>query len=106
MYNLTGLPGWVRFGFSPGWGGLPPCAQYLQQTGQLEQAVDWFQRGTGSQPVSSYGQASVSPAPQFGPATEIPRENKEQEVQMLIDQVNSIEGQLKRIKERINQLKE
>lgn len=29
MYYLTGLPGWMRFGFSPGWGGLPPGAQFL-----------------------------------------------------------------------------
>jgi len=29
MYYLTGLPGWMRFGFSPGWGTLPPGAQYL-----------------------------------------------------------------------------
>ncbi len=34
MYYATGLPGWVRFGYSPGWGGLPPAAQYLQNTGQ------------------------------------------------------------------------
>ena len=38
MYYLTGLPGWMRFGFSPGWigrspAGLPPAAQYLTQTG-------------------------------------------------------------------------
>jgi len=34
MYNMTGLPGWVRFGYSPGWvgrspSGLGPCAQFL-----------------------------------------------------------------------------
>jgi len=34
MYYLTGQPGWMRFGFSPGWigrspTGLGPCAQYL-----------------------------------------------------------------------------
>jgi len=34
MYYLTGLPGWMRFGFSPGWlgrspTGLGPCAEYL-----------------------------------------------------------------------------
>ncbi len=23
MYYLTGLPGWMRFGYSPGWGGAP-----------------------------------------------------------------------------------
>ncbi|MGQ9524116.1 MAG: hypothetical protein ACUVTZ_04660 [Armatimonadota bacterium] len=38
MFHLTGLPGWMRFGFSPGWigrspTGLSPCAQYLL-TGQ------------------------------------------------------------------------
>ncbi|MBN2206067.1 MAG: hypothetical protein JW742_01565 [Candidatus Aminicenantes bacterium] len=36
MYQLTGLPGWMRFGYSPGWqgrspSGLGPCAQYLMQ---------------------------------------------------------------------------
>jgi hypothetical protein len=34
MYRLTGQPGWMRFGFSPGWigrspTGLGPCAQFL-----------------------------------------------------------------------------
>jgi hypothetical protein len=34
MYYLTGQPGWMRFGYSPGWvgrspSGLGPCAQYL-----------------------------------------------------------------------------
>jgi len=34
MLNLTGVPGWMRFGFSPGrGGGRGPCAQYLL-TGQ------------------------------------------------------------------------
>lgn len=39
MYYLTGQPGWLRFGFSPGWvgrspSGLGPCAQFLL-TGQF-----------------------------------------------------------------------
>jgi len=34
MYYMTGLPGWMRLGFSPGWigrspTGLGPAAQYL-----------------------------------------------------------------------------
>ena len=42
MYYLTGVPGWMRFGYSPGWvgrspTGLPPTAQYLMQTGQVPQ---------------------------------------------------------------------
>lgn len=32
MFYLTGLPGWMRFGYSPGWGGMPPGAFYLAQT--------------------------------------------------------------------------
>ena len=42
MYYLTGVPGRLRFGYSPGWvgrspTGLPPTAQYLMQTGQVPQ---------------------------------------------------------------------
>jgi len=42
MYRLTGLPGWMRFGYSPGWigrspTGLPPTGQYLTQTGKVPQ---------------------------------------------------------------------
>ncbi len=34
MYRLTGQPGWLRFGHSPGWlgrspSGLGPCAEYM-----------------------------------------------------------------------------
>jgi len=43
MFYMTGLPGWMRFGFSPGWGGLPPMAQYLQQT-MLEQQADMLEQ--------------------------------------------------------------
>ena len=34
MYYATGLPGWMRFGYSPGWvgrspSGLGPAAEYI-----------------------------------------------------------------------------
>lgn len=54
MYRLTGLPGWMRFGYSPGWAGrsssgLGPCAEYLTTgrwpTTQTEQA---WQSGWGA----------------------------------------------------------
>jgi hypothetical protein len=40
MYRLTGLPGWMRLGYSSGWMGrspteLPPTAQHLMQTEQV-----------------------------------------------------------------------
>ena len=44
LYNLTGVPGWIRFGNSPGFAGggrgLGPCAQYLQETGQMNQFLE------------------------------------------------------------------
>jgi hypothetical protein len=43
MYELTGVPGWIRFGSSPGFAGggrgMGPCAEYLQKTGQLDQFI-------------------------------------------------------------------
>ncbi len=53
MYYATGLPGFMRFGYSPGWqgrsfSGLGPCAEYLTTgmwpTPQMQQA---FQSGAG-----------------------------------------------------------
>ena len=54
MYYATGLPGWMRFGYSPGWvgrspSGLGPCAEFLTTgqwpTPQMQQA--W----QGGQPI-------------------------------------------------------
>lgn len=62
MYYLTGLPGWMRFGYSPGWvgrspTGLGPCAQFLL-TGQwpTPQMAGWWQgmqAGTVPQPAAA-----------------------------------------------------
>jgi len=49
MYYATGLLGWMRFGYSPGWAGrsstgLGPCASYFM-TGQWptkEQELAWL----------------------------------------------------------------
>ena len=83
MLNVTGLPGWMRFGFSPGWQGvsptgLPPAAEYLKQTGQMPQ-------------FTSFIQQQVMP--------------KEQEVVVLESQANDLEEQLKNIRKRLEELK-
>ncbi|MGQ9454974.1 MAG: hypothetical protein ACUVRS_04905 [Armatimonadota bacterium] len=49
MYYLTGIPGFSRFGYSPGWigrspSGLGPCAQFLI-TGQWPVAQAQFPAG-------------------------------------------------------------
>ena len=59
MYYATGLPGWMRLGYSPGWqgrspSGLGPCAEYLTTgrwpTPQMQQA---FQAGPGFGPAAA-----------------------------------------------------
>jgi len=96
MYYMTGLPGWMRFGFSPGWlgrspTGLGPCAEYLM-TGQWptpQMAAAW-QAGpwaTGT---------PTTPAPGTMP--------REQEVQMLRSQAEALKAQLDRISARLAEL--
>jgi len=51
MYYATGLPGWMRFGYSPGWvgrspTGLGPCATYLT-TGQWPVPTPPYPTGVG-----------------------------------------------------------
>ena len=56
MFYATGLPGWMRFGYSPGWGGPGPCAQYLM-TGQWptpQMAAAWQAMQAG-QPAPAAG---------------------------------------------------
>ncbi len=84
MYYLTGLPGWMRFGYSRGWigrspTGMPPGAQYLAQTGQMPQFGSWIQQ-----------QAPAMP--------------KEQEISMLESQAKMLGDQLEQIKKRLEEL--
>ncbi len=111
MFRMTGLPGWIRFGFSPGWGSLPPMAQYLSQTGQLPQAISWFQQqapalasmqAPSSVPPSAGPIQQPMPAPVGAQPMQMPRD---QELQMLEGQAKVLESQLKQIRERINQLR-
>jgi len=91
MYYLTGLPGWMRFGFSPGWGTLPPGAQYLL---------------TGSWPTyqANYAWQNMPQNPPFDPYG-ISQLSKEQELQLLRQQAESLKRQLEQIERRINELK-
>jgi hypothetical protein len=104
MYYATGTPGWMRFGYSPGWSGrsatgLGPCAEYLT-TGQWptpQMAAAW-QGGT----PPPYGPAPVWPAPWGYPGAVPP----EQEVQMLRTQAEGLKAQLDQISARLEELEE
>ena len=98
MYYLTGLPGWMRFGYSPGWvgqspTGLPPGAQYLMQTGQMPQFASWMQQPT-----------PVAPAPTTPPIG-VPAMPKEQEIAMLESQAKMLGDQLEQLKRRLEELR-
>ncbi|MEM4713626.1 MAG: DUF5320 domain-containing protein [Candidatus Bathyarchaeia archaeon] len=115
MYYMTGLPGWIRFGFSPGWvgrspTGLPPTAQWLLQNGLLPQYMQWLQTQVPPMvPLAMQPQAPASSAPStlapipFGTPL-APTYSKEQEKQMLEKQLGFSEAQLEAIRKRLEEL--
>ncbi len=104
MYYLTGLPGWMRFGYSPGWAdrsptGMPPGAQYLMQSGQMPQFANWLQQQA---PAAARVGVPFAPTPaQAG----TPALSKEQEIEMLEAQAQMLGDQLGQIKQRLEELK-
>ena len=114
MYYATGLPGWIRFGYSPGWvdrspTGLPPTAQWLMQSGLLPQYMQWLQSQApqmvppGTQPQVPPG--TTVPTPPFTAPFQ-PIFTKEQEKQMLEQQVQMLQSQLETMRKRIEELSE
>jgi len=102
MYYMTGLPGWIRFGFSPGWlgrspTGLPPAAQWIMQSGLLPQYLSYLQTAAPTVPPTT-----GTPAAPTAPF--VPTLTKEQEKQMLEQQVKALEAQLDAIRKRLEEL--
>lgn len=83
MYYATGLPGWVRFGYSPGWGGPGPCAQFLL-TGQwpTPQTAAWWQAVQGGV------------TPQSAAAREARLAFLRQQAEMLRQQLEQLQAQI------------
>jgi len=121
MYYATGLPGWMRFGFSPGWvgrspTGLGPCASYLMTgTWPTPQAQTYWQAAqSGQAPYPYYGGAWAMTPPAFGagfaPGAPFPGAgfapglSKEQELDMLKNQADMLNQQMEQINNRISEL--
>ncbi|RJS86110.1 hypothetical protein CW704_06170 [Candidatus Bathyarchaeota archaeon] len=108
MYYLTGLPGWIRFGFSPGWLGrspLPPTAQWLLQSGLLPQYMQWLQTAAPTMiPPTTTPPTGAQAAPTSFPTSFAPQLTKEQEKQMLEQQVKMLESQLEAMRKRLEEL--
>ena len=98
MYYLTGLPGWMRFGYSPGWDGMPPGANYLMTgqwpTPQAQAYWESMQSGNVSYPSYRAGMASFT-----GPMM-----TREQELSMLKNQAQFLKQQLEQIDARVREL--
>jgi hypothetical protein len=93
MFYATGLPGWMRFGYSPGWigrssSGLGPAAHFLLYGQWPTQKMQQYWQGGGT----------------FGTAGAVmPRE---QELQMLKNQAALMKESLDSIVARIKELEE
>jgi len=121
MYYATGLPGWMRFGFSPGWvgrspNGLGPCASYLMsgtwptpqaqaywQAAQSGQAQYPYYGGTWATTPPAFGSGFAQGAP-FPDAGFAPEYSEEQELEMLKGQADMLSQQMGQINQRISEL--
>ena len=96
MYYATGMPGWMRFGYSPGWlgrspTGLPPTAQRIASSGALPQYQEYL---------------GVPPAPATAPwMLGTASLTKEQERQMLEQQARDMELQIADVKRRLDEVR-
>ena len=107
MYYLTGLPGWMRFGYSPGWGGMPPGATYLM-TGQWptpQAQAYWDATQSGQVPYGPYGQGMTYPYQGFQPPGG-PMMAPEQELNLLKNQADFLKQQLEQIDARVKELEQ
>ncbi|MHA1723063.1 MAG: DUF5320 domain-containing protein [Candidatus Baldrarchaeia archaeon] len=111
MYYLTGLPGWLRFGYSPGWlgrspTGLPPMAQWLMQSGMMPQMFPQFRQQTQppatgeTQPQKQPYPSAMMPPMSMG----FPAMSKEDEIALLREQKEFLTQQLKEIERRLKEL--
>ena len=108
MYHMTGLPGWMRFGFSPGWlgrspTGLGPAAQYLIHgtwpTPQMDFA--WQTGQTPFSPVPGFPHPGFpTPYDPWGAVELTP----EQELNLLKAEAGQLKEDLASIEKRIEEL--
>ncbi len=108
MFYLTGLPGWMRFGFSPGWVGrspmgLGPCAQFLLTgqwpTPQMQAAWQAMQAGQPVAPWPWFGAWAGAPfaGPQVDPQAQL---------EFLKNQAEFLQGQLDQVQKQISELEQ
>jgi len=110
MYYMTGLPGWMRFGYSPGWvgrsaSGLGPSAEYLM-TGQWP--TPQMQMAAQGYPMNPMAMPMQPPMPMgyAGGMWGDPSAMREQQLAALRQQAQFVQQQLEQINAQIEQLEQ
>ncbi|MEA2070028.1 MAG: hypothetical protein U9O98_01920 [Asgard group archaeon] len=108
MYELTGLPGWIRFGSSPGFSGggrgMGPCGQYLQETGQMDEFVEKLTKDNPNydqwQKVTDFeSDTKKQSSYDFQP------KNTDNRKQVIRDRINFLEEEIKQLKNELKNLR-
>ena len=108
MYELTGLPGWMRFGYSPGWegrspSGLGPCAEYLMSGAWPTAAMNaaWAQGRVPYPPEPGFPMPGFpTPYDPWGAAALTP----EQELDLLREEARALRVELASLDSRISDM--
>lgn len=108
MFELTGLPGWMRFGYSPGWegrspSGLGPCAEYLRSGTWPTPAMGdaWAQGRVPYPPAPGFPMPGFpTPYDPWGASALTP----EQELDMLKAEARDLKRELAAIEDRIRSM--
>ncbi|MBD3191078.1 MAG: hypothetical protein GF308_10560 [Candidatus Heimdallarchaeota archaeon] len=100
MYELTGLPGWVRFGSSPGFAGggrgMGPCAEYIQRTGQMDDFIEDLKEQN----------PNISESYSWNPANrnDFSNTSKNNQREILINRIKVLERELQELKKELSRL--
>ena len=95
LYAQTGIPGWILFGQSPGFGrdGMGPCAEYLHKTGQLDNFIkDATKNNPNFAALQKSFQDSSIPDPDI-------------QKQLIKDRMTQLENELKSLKEELKNIR-
>lgn len=93
LYNQTGIPGWILFGTSPGRGGMGPCGEYLQRTGQLD---EFIQDVTKNNPNVAALQQTLQNTGNIDPV--IKKQQIKDRMDLLEEELKSLKVELKNIR--------
>ena len=96
MYELTGVPGWIRYGTSPGMRGggrgMGPCAQYLRSTEQFDEFLKDFAENNPNVPVWQTAFKDIAADAKYEKA-------------LLTDRIDFLQEEIKELRKKLKDLR-